>query len=71
MRIFVELELRRVACRSCGAVKRERLDFLADNSRYSKRFAVSVGRPCHSSAIKDIAEELHLEWHTINEFEQQ
>ena len=39
MRIFVELELRRVACRSCGAVKRERLGSLADNSRYSKRFA--------------------------------
>jgi hypothetical protein len=31
MRIFLELEIRRVACRGCGAVKRERLDFLADN----------------------------------------
>jgi len=71
MRIFVELELRRVACRSCGAVKRERLDFLADNSRYRKRFAVYVGRRCRSSAIKDIAEELHLEWHTVKELEQQ
>ena len=71
MRIFVELELRRVACRSCGAVKRERLDFLADNSRYSKRFSFYVGRRCRSSAIKDIAEELHLEWHTVKELEQQ
>jgi len=69
LRIFVELELRRVACRSCGAVKRERLDFLADNSRYSKRFAFYVGRRCRSSTIKDIAEELHLEWHTVKELE--
>jgi hypothetical protein len=37
MRMFVELEVRRVACRRCGAVKRERLDFLADNPRYVSR----------------------------------
>jgi len=30
-RIFLELEVRRIDCRGCGKVKRERLDFLADN----------------------------------------
>ena len=30
-RIFLELEVRRLDCRNCGRVKRERLDFLADN----------------------------------------
>jgi transposase len=39
LRIFLQLEVRRVACRRCDAVKRERLDFLADNPRYTKRFA--------------------------------
>ena len=29
-RIYLELEVRRVDCRRCGTVKRERLDFLAD-----------------------------------------
>jgi len=71
VRIVVELELRRVACRRCGAVKRERLDFLADNPRYTKRFAFYVGRRCRSASIKDIAEELHLEWHTVKELEMQ
>jgi transposase len=71
MRIVVEFEVRRVACRTCGAVKRERLDFLADNPRYTKRFAFYVGRRCRASAIKDIAEELHLEWHTVKALEQQ
>ncbi len=71
MRIFVELELRRIACRTCGAVKRERLDFLADNPRYTKRFAFYVGRRCRSGTIADIAEELHLEWHTVKELEKQ
>jgi transposase len=41
-RIVLELEVRRVACRRCGAVKRERLDFLADNPHYTKRFAFYV-----------------------------
>src|SRR5664280_3106090 len=34
-RIFLEIEVRRVRCRSCGKVKRERLDFLADNPLYT------------------------------------
>ena len=29
-RIILELEVRRIECRTCGSVKRERLDFLAD-----------------------------------------
>ena len=46
MRIYLEFEVRRVACRRCGTVKRERLDWLADNPRYTKRFAFYVGRRC-------------------------
>ncbi|MBK7727744.1 MAG: transposase family protein [Gammaproteobacteria bacterium] len=45
-------------------MKRERLDFLADNPLYTKRFAVFVGRRCRDSSIKDVAGELHLDWHT-------
>lgn len=69
MRMYLELEVRRVACRSCGAVKRERLDFLADNPRYTKRFALYVGRRCRTATIQDIAKEMHLEWHTVKELE--
>jgi transposase len=71
MRIFVELDVRRVACRRCGAVKRERLAFLADNPRYTKRFAFYVGGRCRSASILDIAEELQLEWHTVKDLEMQ
>jgi transposase len=35
-RVFIELEVRRVRCRHCGAVKCERLDFLADNPFYRR-----------------------------------
>jgi transposase len=71
MRIYLELEVRRVDCRRCQAVKRERLQFLADNPFYTRRFAFYVGRRCRTSTVKDIAEELQLEWHTVKELDKQ
>jgi transposase len=71
MRIYLELEVRRVQCKSCGLVKRERLDFLADNPFYTKRFAYYVGRRCRQATIKDIAEELDLHWETVKLLETQ
>ena len=68
-RVYLELEVRRVACRSCGRVKRERLDFLADNPLYTKRFAFYVGRRVRASTIQDVARELKLDWHTVKELE--
>ena len=70
-RIFLELEVRRLDCRHCCKVKRERLDFLADNPLYSKRFAYYVGRRCRSATIKDVAAELKLDWHTVKALDQQ
>ena len=65
MRIYLEVEIRRVQCGRCGAVKRERLEFLADNPLYTKRFAHYVGRRCRQATIKDIAKELGLDWGTV------
>ena len=70
-RIYLEMEVRRVDCRRCGKVKRERLDFLADNPLYTKRFAYYVGRRCRSATIKDVAEELALDWHTVKALDMQ
>src|SRR5499427_10146402 len=70
-RIFLEKEVRRIDCRRCGKVKRERLDFLADNALYTKRFAYYVGRRCRSAPIRDIAKELRLDWHTVKELDKQ
>ena len=62
-RIYLELEIRRVDCRRCGKVKQERLDWLAGNPFYTKRFAFYVGRRCRAVTIKDVAAELRLDWH--------
>src|SRR6266704_3902779 len=66
-----EFEVRRVRCRRCGKVKRERLEFLADNPLYTTRFAFYVGRRCRSAPIYDVAKELKLDWHTVKELDKQ
>jgi transposase len=70
-RVLLELEIRRLACRGCGKVKREQLAFLADNPFYTKRFAHYVGRRCRTATIKDLAEELNLDWDTVKTLEKQ
>ena len=52
-------------------MKRERLDFLADNPRFTKRFAYYVGRRCRQASIRDVAKELKLDWDTVKILEMQ
>ena len=52
-------------------MRRERLEFLADNPLYTKRFATFVGRRCRVSTIKDVAKELKLDWETVKELDKQ
>jgi len=63
------LEIRRVFCRRCGKVRQEKLNWLADNPFYTKRFAFFVGRRCRAMTIRDVAKETRLDWHTIKELE--
>ncbi len=71
MRIYLEMEIRRVFCRRCVKVKQEKLDWLADLPFYTKRFAFYVGRRCRDSSLSDIAKELHLDWKTVKTLEMQ
>ena len=68
-RIYLEIEVRRIDCPRCLKVKQEKLDWLADNPFYSKRFAFFVGRRCRVMTIKDVAQETHLDWKTVKEFD--
>lgn len=70
-RIYLSVEIRRVACHTCKAVKQERLEWLADHPSYTKRFAFVVGRRCRTATIKDVAEEMHLDWKTVKSLEEQ
>ena len=70
-RIYLELEVRRVACSKCGHVKREGLPWLADNPFYTKRFAFYVGRRCRDATVQAVAEELALDWKTVKDLDKQ
>ena len=70
-RIYLDVEVRRVLCRSCGKVKQEKLAWLADLPSYTKRFAFWVGRRCRVMSIKDVARETHLDWKTIKVLDKQ
>jgi transposase len=69
LRIFLEVAVRRVACRICGRVRQERLDWLAANPHYTKRFALYVGKQCRSTSIKEVATDLRLDWHAVKEMD--
>ena len=71
MRIYLEFDLRRIDCRGCQGVKQEKLDWLADNPFYTKRFAFYIGRRCRSSSIQDVAKEHFLDWRTVKTLEMQ
>ncbi len=70
-RVWLDIEVRHAAYRHCDKVKRERLDFPADNPFYTRRFACYVGRRCVSATIKDVVKELRLDWYTVKELEKQ
>jgi transposase len=71
VRVYLDVEVRRVDCRACGGVKRERLDWLADHPFYTKRFAFLVGRRCRESTVKAVADELKLHWETVKRLDVQ
>ena len=70
-RIYLEVEVRRVRCKRCGRVKREKLPWLANNPFYTKRFSYYVGRKCRAMTIKDVAKELKLDWHAVKALEKE
>ncbi len=71
MRVYLDVEVRRVFCRRCQKVKQEKLAWLADSPFYSKRFAFYIGRRCRDSSIRAVAKEFHLDWKTVKALEKQ
>ncbi len=67
----MEVELRRVNCRWCRGVKRERLDWLANNPFYTKRFAFYIGRRCRESTVSSVAKEFKLDWKTVKDLDKE
>lgn len=70
--MYLEVEVRRVKCGKCGKVKQEKHPWLSKrNPFYTERFAWYVGRRCRSQTIKDVANELKLDWKTVKDLEKE
>jgi transposase len=67
--MYLDVEIRRVACPGCGRVKQERLPWLAETPGYTQRFACAVGRRCRAASLRDVAKEFHLDWKTVKALE--
>ncbi|RPH74977.1 MAG: ISL3 family transposase [Nitrospiraceae bacterium] len=68
-RLYLAFEQRRVACSRCQGVSVERLDWLAQNPRYTQRFAQQVGPLCRDMSNKAVAQLLPLHEHTVKDLD--
>ena len=71
MQVYLEVDMRRVKCKKTKKVRQEKFDWLANNSSFTKRFAWYVGKRCQSSTIKEVAEEMRLDWKTVKNLEKE
>jgi len=50
-------------------VKRERLDFLSSDPKYTQRFAMKIGALCRAMTVQDVARHMGLDWHRVKELD--
>ena len=68
-RIYVEFERWRVKCPKCVSVHVEHLDWLAENPRYTQRFAMHVGGLCRDMTVSRVAEIERLHHSTVKDLD--
>jgi transposase len=68
-RVYVEFERWRVYCPRCRAVLVEHLDWLAENPRYTQRYAMHVGALCREMSNKAVAELERLHDSTVKKLD--
>ncbi len=61
--------MRRVDCKACGGVKREKLSFLSAEAQFTDRFALKIGSLCRVMTIQDVARHMRLDWHRVKELD--
>lgn len=68
-RIFLDFEYRRVSCPECG-VRQERLEWLSDGRRFTRRFAQEIGRQCRELSEARVAAMHQLSWVQVRRLDQ-
>jgi transposase len=68
--VYLRVPLRRIACKGCGAVKRERIEFLATPAKFTVRFENEIGRRLRETSITAVASLLGLKWDQVRRIEE-
>jgi len=61
--------MRRVDCKACSGVKREKLGFLSPDVKFTDRFALKIGAFCRAMTVQDVARHMGLDWHRVKELD--
>jgi transposase len=69
--VYIEVEVRRIFCKHCKAVKQERLEILSKNTKFTQRLALSIGGLCRTMTIQDVATRMDLDRRTVKELEKE
>ena len=65
--VYLEVFLRRVRCRDCDAVKRERLDWLADNLKFSHESVAFAKKNWRRRDFVDFSRWCRFGWVSVKE----
>jgi len=67
--VLLGLPVQRLGCRSCGAVRQERIDFAEPKKHYTRIFERYVVELSRRMTMKDVADHLGLSWNTVKEIQ--
>lgn len=70
-KVFLRVDIRRVKCKNCKKVKRERIEDFLSNCRTTKLYMYFIGERCRESSVSAVASEQGLDWKTVKDLEKQ
>ena len=65
--IILEMTVRRLECKDCGAIQQENIHFVRGKERYTYRLKRYVLDLCRMGTIVDVARQVHLSWDTVKD----
>lgn len=69
--VWIQLPIRRVACRDCGLVRQVKVLFADPRRRYTRAFARYVLELLRNMTIKHVAQHLGIGWDTVKEIQRE
>jgi len=69
--VLIQLEIPRVDCKECGAIRQVPVGFADERRSYTRAFACYVQELSRHMTIQDVARHLHVSWDLVKEIQKQ